>query len=359
MQASMINFLSYICHHRDHKSLSGRMPIMTRWQQIMTVLLMLITIGKCHADSINSLTVSADEVAHEFDYTHYRIIGICEWLHYTPLPKTQTTLEVDEYKPDLIVTVYNQLGDDPWIEANTLIDSVANNVGSSLIKQVTGFGLDEGNNSNQPVGMHYDDLRSKIVDVIGTPLSTLPLPFPQLTSDAASFLPYYQSQLDTLGRLGIAEHIRPETYEPVGHYIGQRDTNHWSYEFPRDMNVSVDNDYKASVIVALRAADIVTNHNTLHTVKSTDDSCGDNCAVSNVIEETTDKNEIWQEVYPNDKHIQLGEDDVLSINSLGSKEELNSDGNYVFVIWRHYQGCVQGKGNLIFYSTKIKPTQKR
>ena len=63
------------------------------------------------------------------------------------------------------------------------------------------------------------------------------------------------------------------------------------------MSVNIDNDYKASVVIALHAADLVTNNNALH------DSIHQRflrktCAVANVIEEMNEEHAIWQEVYP-------------------------------------------------------------
>ncbi len=105
-------------------------------------------------------------------------------------------------------------------------------------------------------------------------------------------------------------------------------------------------DFIASVVIALRAADIVTNKNALHIVHSTHDSCGKNCAVANVIEETGHAHAIWQEVYPNDRQIHLGAPNSATGTPLGQADEQAGHGNYVFVLWRHYRGCVQDSGHL-------------
>ena len=135
--------------------------------------------------------------------------------------------------------------------------------------------------------------------------------------------------------------------------------HHWGYEFPRSMSVNIDNDYKASVVVALHAADLVTNNNALHTIQSTEDSCGQTCAVANVIEEMTEEHAIWQEVYPNDRRILLGQDNTVELDSLGQADDVAGNGNYVFVVWRHYKGCVQAPGNVVLVTQPISPTKKR
>lgn len=327
-------------------------------QQVFIVLLILTVVGKGFANSVTSIQIATDEMKEAIDFTHYNPIGICVWLKFDPRPNLDTTLELEEYKPDLVVTVFNNLGDDPWLEANDIVDPIANHLGSSLYTSITGDPIEQGSTASQGL-LHYSDNRTKVVDVIGSPMPTVPLPLPQLDADTRPLIPYYQSQLDTLGRLGLAEAIRPETYELFTHYIGQNASNNWGYEFPRNMVAQVDNDYKASVILALRAADIVTNNHTFHTAQSTSNACGHNCAVDTVIEETDETHAIWQEIYPDNHPIQLGENDMTSLTSLGLAEELKSDGNYVFIVWRKYRGCVQHSGNLIFQTLSIPPTKKR
>lgn len=329
-------------------------------------------------EKINTLQIAAAEMKHRIKYTNYHVIGTCIWIKEGYPPRAYTTLEVSEYKPDLVVTVYNQYGDDPWREAS-LLDTTLESVNRGVDSAVTGYPIGEGNSATSMAHMSYSNLRSKLVDVIGSPLNTLALVLPQLNSDTTPLFRYYQSDRDTLGRIGIAEALRPETYNPFGQPIGENMLNHWAFEFPRDMKVNVDNDFKAGIVVALRAADIVTNKNTFHTlVKSTQDSCGENCAVSSVKENTVAKldtktgtfeesqfNEknppesLWQEVYPDNKAIQPGQNDALILSTLGSEEEIKTDGNLVFVVWRHYEGCVQHSGNLIFKTKEIKDTVKR
>lgn len=350
---------------------------------IMALCFMILPVSRpLLADSVSgtigSVQIGAAEITHR-GYMHYKIIGLCLWeKEKRGIPHFYTTLEVSEYKPDLVVTVYNEYGDDPWTLPNNTTDSTSEALGESLYQSIIGETLGEGNSATSMGHMSYANLRSKLVDVMGSPLNTLVFAFPQLDADTVPLLPYYQSDMDSLGRQGIAEAMRPETYEPFGQPIGDNALNSWSFEFPRDMKVNVDDDFKASIITALRAADIVTNKNLFHTVISTSDSCGQNCAVASVKESGVAKvnpdtgefkpeqfdNEpppetIWQEVYPYDKPIQPGENDALLLEPLGKKESLKSSNNLVFVIWRHYEGCVQHSGTLRRYSKKIKTTEKR
>ena len=125
------------------------------------------------------------------------------------------------------------------------------------------------------------------------------------------------------------------------------------------MSVDNNNDYKASVSLALHGADIATNQNTLHISQGTSNSCGTNCAVDSVVEENDETHEIWQEVYPHDRHVVLGESDAGSLLPLDQADITAGHGNYVFVIWRHYRGCIQGTGNFRWASHYVPPTTKR
>lgn len=324
---------------------------MKAWlNKLCVACMLLLTINtQTYANDSPPHTITSVDMAvtigkHYLDYTHYKPIGICTWLHWWMfMPYIVVTPELDEHLPDLIISVYNKAGDNPWFEARQTIDKVAKVAGNAAIRAITGFELTNGRNTSIRGKQHNSANITKTVDVIGSPMDLLKIPYLTLQSDTTSFMPYFQSNLDVAtGRMGIAEALRIETWNPIGHYIGSSFINHWAYEFPRDMTVDNNNDYKASVSIALHAADIVTNQNTLHVVKSVADSCGTNCAVSNVTENA--KQVIWQEIYPHDRRIQIGKSDVTSITPIGSNDTKAGHGNYIFVLWRHYRGCVQSPG---------------
>lgn len=317
--------------------------------------------GPSAEDFITSIGIEVRVAAKYFKFTHYKFIGMCSWLSCKKgFCSVFMTPELDEYLPDLVVSVYNGEGNNPWLEARTTYDRVAHKIGSLGIKKATKFELSNGQ-TNTELNHEDADLRVKSVDVIGSPANLLRIPYLSLKPDTTAFLPYYLSDQDVLGRFGIAELIRQETYKPVGNYIGAGLKQHWGREFPRNMSVSQSNDYKASLILALRAVDLVTNKHRLHTmINSTTNSCGANCAVANVIEEQGRKHAIWQMVYPKGHGaIKIGEDDVRSKETLGLEAMNESHGNYVFVVWRHYRGCVQGSGKFLYAWTKVPPTVKR
>lgn len=315
--------------------------------------------GEAPPSHIHTFDIMEKTTSHFWDYAHFKVIGVCFWVNCDPACISKQTPELDEYQPDLIVASYNGYGNNPWAEANDLLDSPAHTAATSAAKNLTGYPLTNGTTDAES-NTHDDSIHTKSVDIVGNLNPYFDLPIPHLALDTQMGVPYFQSDVDALGdRTGLAESIRPETLNPFSNFIGQNFTNHWGYEFPRSMSIHVANDYKASLMAGLHAADIVTNQNTLHVVKPTQDSCGHNCAVANVIEETIEAHEIWQEVYPLDRHVIIGEDDSLNPASLGSQDEQAGNGNYVFVLWRHYRGCMQTKGDLLWVTVSVPPTQKR
>ena len=315
--------------------------------------------------TISTLGIAWDSSRHVFDYSHFGVIGTCVWLDHGAfgIPYLAFTLELDEYLPDMVVTSFNEEGDDPWDAARITLDKASYTAGNIASKSITGYSLGNGKASEDNDSHEQaNSLITKYVDVVGNPDPLKYFPFLSLRLDTTSFFPYYSSATDTPGRLGVAEVLRfTKNINLFDYYIGSGFTNKWGYEFPRSMTSNTTNDYEASIMAALRAADIVTNNNTLHIVKSTGDSCGTNCAVANVIEEQNDKHEIWEEVYPIDRHIQLGQDAsaIPPAHYLGEADEKAGNGNYVFLVWRHYRGCIQHSGKFLWAMVNVPPTVKR
>lgn len=324
---------------------------------------MAVSPGSFAGGEMTSLTFIGDAAANYLSYSNFSIIGVCVWLQcsiYGCWPST--TLELDEHLPDLAVSVFNEQGDDPWLTPSLTLDQMAYVSGNSLLQITTGLSnsnMSNGNQSNMDNAEHNNGETTKYVDVLGSPGMLFHIPI--LTLRAATFPlePFYQSALDTPGRMGVAEIFEPETYNPFGGYIGNF-FKHWAPEFPRSMTVDNDNDYIASTSIALHAADIVTNDNSLHVVHSASDSCGINCAVANVVQESSDSHEVWEEVYPHDHHITLGAMHMIPGESpIHHADIAAGNGNYVYMIWRHYKGCVQHAGSLIYDTVDVPPTQRR
>lgn len=313
--------------------------------------------GPAPGDSINSLDLAKDATTNLYGHTNFELTGVCLWYTWVLfVPVVYPTPEVKEYLPDLVVSVYNGKGNDPFWEMSKTLDPAAYAVGNKVVKSLAHTDMANGRESTSSSTIKTNSIHNKTVDVIGNPGALVHFPWIHLRLATTPLMPYYQADLDILGRSGIPELIRKDTYNPLSHYIGKSFANHWSYEFPRSMSVNVHNDYKASIIAAMHAADIATNTNTLHVVHDVSDSCGTNCAISSVEENSKDIE--WEMVYPEDKFITPGDSDLKTIKSLGKKVEKEGHGNYVFVLWRKYNGCVQGD-HFITATENVPPTTRR
>ncbi|WP_119327769.1 TraU family protein [Cysteiniphilum halobium] len=293
--------------------------------------------------------------------SQWRYLGLCYWQQgYWVV----TTNEMEYWKPDLVVSSFNTLGTNPWVVANLADKAMyqAANAGAGTfqtVKTKLSEGQITGSTPSQNQGINMID---RVVDVYGIPSFSYGLY--QLNNATSAMTPYYNSFMDLPNRYGLAEKLKYQTYNPFSNYIGASFTNKWGYEFPRSMSVQIDNTYMASAMAAQRAVDITTNSSPLHIYQSVSNSCGINCAVTNVIEQDPDSkqtHEIWQEVYPNNKVIRIGEKDKSegTANRLGKADDAKGHGNYVYVVWRHYKGCVQTAGEFLFAMVMVPPTATR
>lgn len=316
--------------------------------------LALSAYAKAPPSTITSATIIADATTNYGLYGQTTIIGTCWW---KVGPVVYPTLELDQYQPDLIVTVFDQMGDDPWLEANTVLDPVLHIAATTTTSAAFGENLGYGNSDPMPTTeTGSQGIHTYVVDVVGDPFMAIPMPM-TLLRDTTPMLPYYSSDLDApMDRMGFAEALQLNTYNPFEYYLGSSPLSNWGYLYPRVMTILQPNNYEGSVLAGLHAAAIVTNKNYLHIVHSTSDSCGINCAVANV--NTKTQNAIFEEIYPYDKQITLGDMGIGSSTPVGSADDQAGNGNYVFQIWRHYKGCIQGFGKFVSATVVVPPTQK-
>lgn len=308
---------------------------------------------------ISSVTIATKVIGKLFTNSHYKVIGSCTWAVGKFPPKLVPVPAVEQFIPDLIVTVANRPETNPWIEANALFENPASQaLYQQTYKLATGSELGFGNDAGQINSMHIDDERTRIVDVIGSPAGLYRFPYLSHKPETRFGFPYYISEADAVSdRTEIAEIAYMATHPQLlfNHDIGGQGEI-WGHEVPRLMRVTQPSRFRASVVAALHAADIVTNKNSLHVTQSTSNSCGQNCVVSNVIYDSKQERAIWQEVYPKNRNINFND-----VSDMGIEDEQSGNGNYVFVIWRKYRGCIQHEGKLVrsLSFPKVGQPQKR
>lgn len=309
--------------------------------------------------SMNSFTIAARVLQKLLHNSHYKIIGSCTWRTNHFPPKIVVTPSIEQFIPDLVITVSNKPEENPWLEVRFLYEnSTSRTLYQKAYKAATGFELGFGNDSGQITNLHINDERTRVVNVIGSPGDFYHFPFLSHKAETGFGVPYYLAEADAvMDRTEAAEifYMGTHPYLLINHEIGTA-THSWGPEIPRLMRVTHPYNFRASVITAMHAVDIVTNENPLHITKSTTNSCGENCVVANAIYDPKNTKVIWQEIYPINRNINPGDPD-----DFGLDDEKAGNGNYVFVLWRKYRGCVQHKGKLVKSLTfpKVGKPQKR
>jgi len=301
--------------------------------------LTMTSLAQADNGQINSGTIIKDTLAALPNCLHYQIpTHFCLWVN--EWGEVNTTPVTSHYLPDLVISVFAKPHDNPWFEANKIVDSVGQPIQQGIVKTVTG--MDAGSGNHILLDQHEQNVIFKEADVIGNPALAMIPAHGLLPSAATPWLPYFQSMADSLLWRGLPPIALPEEALAVGlnvmHHIGTGVTN-WGGVYPHEGKVINDNDVKASAVIADRAGDLVTSQSELgHVYKYLTNSCGEHCSAAPIQE--NNKETYFQMIYPvtqTDCHI-LGDSESYSSNMI------NSEGAYVWVVWRHYEGCADGEG---------------
>jgi integrating conjugative element protein (TIGR03756 family) len=186
----------------------------------------------------------------------------------------------------------------------------------------------------------------KEADVIGNPaLIALPRGLVLLPSTSIPMNPYFQSMADSLLWRGFMPQAAAEETASIVlenlHHVGTGFSD-WGGVYPHEGTVMNIDDLKASMVIAQRATDLLTNAKSLgHIHQTLMTQCGQHCQSSPIQENS--KETLFQMVYPIEQ---------TSCSALGSDESYDEsmhteEGAYVWVVWRHYKGCEDGDGKYI------------
>lgn len=292
--------------------------------------------------STNSAEIIAGTMAGLPACLHYEIKGTCFWLNATG--SLITTPYVQHYSPDAVVSVFNEPGDNPWLEMKVTLDTAAAEVQIGLISALTGLIAGGGQHSfHQPT---EQPVFFKEVDVIGNPaIATLPTTPVLLSSAAIPLQPYFQSMLDSVLWRGFPPLAIPEQTvaygEDMTHTVGKGATV-WGGTYPFEGKVMTGNDAKAAAVIAQRASQLLTAANAWgHLHQPLPTVCGTQCSAA-VIQENNHQTQ-FQLIYPT-LETRCG---VFGQSShYGEHVTTPAQGAYVWVLWRQYQGCIPAPGSI-------------
>jgi len=296
------------------------------------------------SDTMNSFKVVDATLTGLSHCLHYKIKGLCFWWHCSITGcAVETTLKVDHYLPDVVVSSYTQPNNNPWWFAQHVEDPAFYQGGKIQIQQSTHFTMGSGDEHDNSLR----DLNNKFheVDIIGNPiLSLLSHNKLLLPSAAKPYTPYYSSLMDAYAwRFPALERFYPGSFIPGIHEVGAFLLHDWGPVYPRNGYVNQPDDAKAAAVVALRASTIVTATEQPHVYQPLSNQCGDHCHAYPVTENSN--NAQYQMIYPKtEKHcVVFGGSDITHAHPWETDATTQGHRRYVWVLWRRYHGCIPDK----------------
>lgn len=303
----------------------------------------LIIFNNAMAD-INSATITAATAKAIPNCLHWRPIGECVW--FSPYTGYSQTLLVEYYSPDVVVSVFNKPGDNPWTEINESLDKAGQAAEQQIVSSLSHD--DAGSGQHSYGDIHEQNTFFKQADVVGNP-GLVTMNQPELLSSTASPLtPYYQSMLDAAmwrGFPNVPPVLAEEGYAIVAdvtRHVGTLPIN-WGGIYPHEGKVATTNDAKAAAVIAQRAGDLITSTAIPgHIYQPLSNQCGVHCEAA-PIKENSDKTQ-FQMISP----IQENTCDYFGKTlTYGEDAEKQTNGAYAWIIWRYYRGCRQGAGTFV------------
>ena len=230
------------------------------------LILMLQAPLASHAATITTPGIIAQTTAATFACMRWTPVGMCFWLHCSWTGcRVRASLKAGHYNPDLVVSVYNELGGNPWAEIRATLGLAQRAAASGVLGALLPVPIDSAGNRTEGSGNRRDhrNLVFREADVIGHPLGTLSGVVAGVglvcASQTASFVPYFQSGLDAFAwRQELPEIVYPASWIPGLREVGTAPLQTWGSVYPRTGWTTQAEEPKAAAVTAQRAGDIVT-----------------------------------------------------------------------------------------------------
>lgn len=276
-------------------------------------------------------TVSLTQSALSPGCLDYQVIGLCFWLSCTPFGcDIETSIRVQHFNPDLVVSSYSVTGESPWAEMAALSAPLP--------------GAEGGGNLITPSTRRDNLPRFKNVDAIGHPGGFVAAQLAAASglvcaSGATALQPYFLSTLDTLAwRNAIPESLYPEALTPGLREVGsQLDGEMWGNVYPRHGFLVQPDDFKAAAVMAQRAADLVTRDGQSHVYLPLTPTAKDGYWPPPPVLENDPATHAWQPLLPE-------QSDSCAVFPTETVQA--EDGAYAWALWRPYS-CCERKGQVL------------
>jgi integrating conjugative element protein (TIGR03756 family) len=250
------------------------------------------------------------------------------------------------------VSVYDEPGDNPWQEMESLLGSLDSGIVSGIVSTFHGAFVGGGHRTEGGNPATDQSLRFKEVTAIGHPFSSVS-DFIGNTgyycpSEAESFNPYLLSSLDALTwRLGLPEMLYLQNLLPGRRVVGDGIQQQWGPVWPRTGFINQKDDAKAAAVIAQRAGNIVTQTRQPHIYNALDGNGYNRTWLPGELVENDPSTGVWQMLAPkvDEQCYAFGENDVLSTS--WSEGRHSEDNRYAFTLWRPYE-CCEAQGAYLF-----------
>ena len=230
------------------------------------LILLLWTPLGAHTGTITTPEIIAQTTSAALSCMRWMPVGMCFWLRCSIYEcSVETSIKVGHYQPDAVVSSYNELGGNPWIEIRSTLGVAQQSAANGLLGSLLAVPIDSAGNRTEG-GQGNKDHRNLVfreTDVIGHPVSSLSSIVASTgylcNSQTTSFFPYFMSALDALSwRMEIPEMFYPASLIPGMREIGTWPLQTWGGVYPRTGWTTQAEEPKAAAINAQRAGDIVT-----------------------------------------------------------------------------------------------------
>lgn len=292
-------------------------------------------------------------------------VGLCFWLRCSLYEcNVETSIKVGHYQPDAVVSSYNELGGNPWIEIRSTLGLAQKSAASGLLGSLLAVPIESAGNRTEG-GRGNKDHRNLIfreTDLIGHPLSTLSGMVANTgylcDSQTTAFFPYFMSGLDALAwRLEIPEMFYPASLVPGLREIGTWPLQTWGGVYPRTGWTTQAEEPKAAAINAQRAGDIATRVGQPHIYVPITGGASASQRVwrpAPLVEDNPATGE-WQMLLPKPESNcrVFGTNDLASPIGWGGGR-VDAGGDYVWNLWRPYS-CCERQGQLFLYDLNWTP----
>ncbi len=319
----------------------------------LSVLLMVPLASR--AASITTPEIMAKTTEAAFSCMQWMPIGTCFWLRCSLSGcEVRTSLKVGHFNPDLVISSYNELGGNPWLEIRATLGLAQKTTASGVLGALLPVPIASAGNRTEGSSGNRDhkNLLFREADAIGHPLSTLSGIVPGAgmlcETETTSFVPYFQSALDALSwRQEVPEIFYPASLIPGLREIGSWPLQSWGGVHPRTGWTTQAEEPKAAAITAQRAGDIVTRmaqpHIYLPIVAA---SLSQKVWSPGPLMEKDRRTGTWQMMAPITETScnVFGTNDLATLAGWGGGK-VDPQGDYVWNLWRPYQ-CCQRRGQL-------------